>query len=336
MNLFITEADIGGMLLIFMLIVMSMKSIKVERKGYKDVVRRMTDFAASGFAAGMSSASKRNMTRKEMVEYCSLCVNRKMDEEKGLVCGLTNEYADFEGQCENFKGDEHEIEERNLRKRQENSKTIIAVLCVIIALIWIPAIFYMINEPYAGGMFVLLSSVTGTLSALFSVFWVLKAVRFNKNNGGLTLDRIMDCVRKEGYYPQKQDENMVRFKIHGETLEIYYYKDIRYFRLLKIYQIDEEDLRAAEQAAFATMVSVQLVKILTYRSDGCNYLIFSVETKGLSSSDFETFFPNYISIISDSIQEHRKYFKLISEKQAGDKASGLPIGFPLDTSKIKN
>ena len=31
MNLFIAEADIGGMLLIFMLIVMSMKSIKVER-----------------------------------------------------------------------------------------------------------------------------------------------------------------------------------------------------------------------------------------------------------------------------------------------------------------
>ena len=39
-----------------------------------------------------------------------------MDEEKGLVCGLTNEYADLEGRCENFTGDEYEIELRNLQK----------------------------------------------------------------------------------------------------------------------------------------------------------------------------------------------------------------------------
>ena len=112
------------------------------------------------------------MTRKETVEYCSLSRNRKMDEGKGLVCGLTNEYADFEGQ-------------------------------------------------YAGQMFVLLSSVTGTLAAVFSVFWVLRVMKINRKDDKLSIDRITDCIRKEGYYPVV-DGNMVGFKIQGHSFFVAY------------------------------------------------------------------------------------------------------------------
>ncbi|MFD0989910.1 hypothetical protein ACFQ1R_07370 [Mariniflexile jejuense] len=45
------------------------------------------------------------MTREQHLSYCKICLNRKMDIKKGLVCNLTNEIADFEETCENFKED---------------------------------------------------------------------------------------------------------------------------------------------------------------------------------------------------------------------------------------
>ncbi len=42
------------------------------------------------------------MTREEHLKFCKTCLNRKTDMHKGLVCGLTNEIADFEGSCQSF------------------------------------------------------------------------------------------------------------------------------------------------------------------------------------------------------------------------------------------
>jgi len=48
---------------------------------------------------------QKRMTREEHLAYCKICLNRKMDMEKGLICNLTSEVADFEETCENFKED---------------------------------------------------------------------------------------------------------------------------------------------------------------------------------------------------------------------------------------
>lgn len=46
------------------------------------------------------------MTRKEHLEFCKVCTNRKMNPKVGLVCSLTSEIADFKGSCSNFNRDE--------------------------------------------------------------------------------------------------------------------------------------------------------------------------------------------------------------------------------------
>ncbi len=279
------------------------------------------------------------MTRKESVEYCSLCKNRKMDEEKGLVCGLTNNYADFESECKDFKRDEYEMEIRNLQKRKYNSNAIITVLCVIIAIIWIPAIFVMIDVPSsAGQMFILLLSVTGTLAALFSVFWVVAVVKFNKKtNGKLTLEKIMDCIRKEGYYPQKQDDEHIVFKIQGLSIDVYYYADTQYFQLQIKYLINnEQQMPAVEKAALYTMSRIWLIKIVTRQVEENNGLIFSVEGFTSSFSEFEKFFQTYMSILFDALGLYREYFNKISEEQHEDEAPRPKIGFPTSSSNIKS
>lgn len=36
------------------------------------------------------------MTREEKLKFCSVCKYQCLDIKRGIVCGLTNEYADFD------------------------------------------------------------------------------------------------------------------------------------------------------------------------------------------------------------------------------------------------
>ncbi len=48
------------------------------------------------------------MTRKEHLQYCSICTLSKLDLNRGLVCTLTNEFAAFEDTCPDFVEDPKE------------------------------------------------------------------------------------------------------------------------------------------------------------------------------------------------------------------------------------
>jgi len=43
------------------------------------------------------------MIKDEQLAYCRICSNQKVDFEKGILCGLTNRVADFEGECVSFE-----------------------------------------------------------------------------------------------------------------------------------------------------------------------------------------------------------------------------------------
>ncbi|WP_186757199.1 hypothetical protein [Echinicola salinicaeni] len=45
------------------------------------------------------------MTKEQRLAYCQSCALRKMDGEKGLVCSLTSEKADFIHECPDYKYD---------------------------------------------------------------------------------------------------------------------------------------------------------------------------------------------------------------------------------------
>ncbi|MEP3210837.1 MAG: hypothetical protein ABJN95_16665 [Maribacter sp.] len=52
------------------------------------------------------------MTLNERLVFCTICQNRKIDFEKGLLCALTNEKPDFEDSCELFLKDEKEADRK--------------------------------------------------------------------------------------------------------------------------------------------------------------------------------------------------------------------------------
>lgn len=53
------------------------------------------------------------MDRVEQLKLCKICSNQKLDFEKGIICGLTNNFPDFEGTCSLF------LEDLQLKNKQE-------------------------------------------------------------------------------------------------------------------------------------------------------------------------------------------------------------------------
>jgi uncharacterized RDD family membrane protein YckC len=56
------------------------------------------------------------MTRTEHLEFCSFCINQKDGMRKGIICGLTNQIADFEDECNSFAEDSMIIEQLKLKE----------------------------------------------------------------------------------------------------------------------------------------------------------------------------------------------------------------------------
>ncbi|MFT5617354.1 MAG: hypothetical protein ACI85I_000571 [Arenicella sp.] len=55
------------------------------------------------------------MTRQERLQFCRVCENRQ-NSDKGLICSITSEKADFDATCENFVMDEKAYAQRKARE----------------------------------------------------------------------------------------------------------------------------------------------------------------------------------------------------------------------------
>lgn len=62
------------------------------------------------------------MTRKEHLEFCKICENRRFDKDDGIVCALTGGIADFEDQCDSFV--ENSVLVRKYEEQNESKKVV--------------------------------------------------------------------------------------------------------------------------------------------------------------------------------------------------------------------
>ncbi len=59
------------------------------------------------------------MTREEHLEFCRICNHHKYNSDKGIICNLTNEIADFDPTCDSFDIDE-QLKEQRIAKLVKN------------------------------------------------------------------------------------------------------------------------------------------------------------------------------------------------------------------------
>ncbi|MCB9189070.1 MAG: hypothetical protein H6599_07285 [Flavobacteriales bacterium] len=55
------------------------------------------------------------MERQHQLKFCQICKNRKFDLQRGVVCGLTDDYATFDADCEDYNVD-HDAYEKQKEK----------------------------------------------------------------------------------------------------------------------------------------------------------------------------------------------------------------------------
>ena len=53
------------------------------------------------------------MSREQQLQFCKICKNQKFDSTQGIICGLTNQVATFEDQCDTFDEDPY-LKEKNI------------------------------------------------------------------------------------------------------------------------------------------------------------------------------------------------------------------------------
>lgn len=122
------------------------------------------------------------MTREEHLEFCRRCLNRKFDLNRGIICSLTGQVADFERECESFKLDDSvqitlddqtaldskEIQQKlpaeilnKLRQEQNLTKAIAAgvIAAIICSILW--AAFSVYTTIQFRGMALLLGAGVG-------------------------------------------------------------------------------------------------------------------------------------------------------------------------------
>ena len=63
------------------------------------------------------------MTREDYIKVCSICTNRSFNPKTGIICGLTNEPADFKGNCTDYNEDENAVKHEVLLKNQAKKET---------------------------------------------------------------------------------------------------------------------------------------------------------------------------------------------------------------------
>lgn len=64
------------------------------------------------------------MTRQERLKFCKTCQNKKFDFNKGILCSLTNDFANFEDSCPDFQLDEKIQSLENYKTEQDNNQRV--------------------------------------------------------------------------------------------------------------------------------------------------------------------------------------------------------------------
>ena len=83
------------------------------------------------------------MRRDERLRFCKMCMHRKMDLKQGLICGLTDRSASFEGNCKEFQKDEVEAakivkrvyQEKEVESESSGTWTYVVITLVIIRIV---------------------------------------------------------------------------------------------------------------------------------------------------------------------------------------------------------
>lgn len=129
----------------------------------------------------------------------------------------------------------------------------------------------------------------------------------------LDIDAMYRVVQEEGYFPTKDSDGDITFKINGtrivvgECAEGFVYTRV-------YYGLDSESIQAALCAA--NDVNMAYVAVKTLIVEKIESLIFSVETYCIDVDVYRVFFQRSISILAESVDKFEEEMQKCSDRQS--------------------
>lgn len=262
------------------------------------------------------------MTREERLKYCQCCVNRKSTSSCGLVCSLTGAQATFEDGCKDFNEDPISAKEffymydekKNSRYASIESLLVGLAICCFI----VPYVISIADVAVEGdySLFGRMAIVTGSFALLGAlmilVLYLSRKMRASENAYELSKDDMLKTLQEEGYFPHRESDGDIVFKIKGTTFTFGTCANgFVYGRLY--YSLKKEDFWQAIQAAQDTELSFVAIKVLIHPNS--ESLIFSVESLCRDKESFRIFVNRALSILSDSIGKFSDRMKEITAEE---------------------
>ena len=195
-----------------------------------------------------------------------------------------------------------EIKENSIDKKEKRKEIIWKIIPIVLYFIFLCCLLF---SYFSTPIFVIVVLIVVGIMALLNIFCWKKYGKSVDNE--LTIDKIMDCVRKEGYYPEKLDEVTVQFKIQGMWYRIYYSESVK----LSVYTmrpIPHDDIQLFKEISWDVTQEYFLPRTEIHSFGEGDYIELCINSFTTSYSDFRQFLPSYISAINDALDITRNLY----------------------------
>lgn len=262
------------------------------------------------------------MTREERVKTCETCKHCQKDIERGILCGLTNEYADFDDKCHLYEPSEQQQVKTRVRRiiarMKESSKSSDKGLsfgeCIAVVGTYLFCLISTLVGDEAKSSIVILAVGFMLVALICLDYYYLKYKRKKKIFGELTSSAIEQIIKIEGFYPQNRN-GIIYFKSDGQTYEIHHDAP----KLSLVYRfIYDGTYNVALGAAFEAQDAIICGKIsLTQLADEPLKIgvTLSVETLTHFTDELKLNFAHYFQILNElGALFNDRYLKLTSKR----------------------
>jgi len=244
--------------------------------------------------------------RKQRLEKCANCTHPKFDVKRGLVCGLTDDYAAFDGECEKFDASEAYIaklryEQKEKQDEAENSfRRFLGILLIYLFMLCINVVSLK-DEISRWAICILLSVGFVILVATVAAYMRQR----NQIKGGvLTNCKLKEIIRIEGYHIQNQEtREEYTFKKEGQIYRVHFDTPKLRIQYGVCIQGDVDQARRIAMQVMETLMNVKIY-IIERPEDKENLgLLFSVETFVVHTVELQSLFSQYVDLIDYAVRD---------------------------------
>lgn len=196
---------------------------------------------------------------------------------------------------------EQKIKESSIDKKEKRKEIIWKIILIALYFIFLCCLLF---SYFSTPVFIIVVLIVIGIMVLLNIFCWKKYGKSADNE--LTIDRIMDCVRKEGYYPEKLDDNTILFKIQGMEYRIYY--DSIKLSVYAFFQIYHDDIQLFKEISWDVAQKHFGHRTEIHRVEQGDIIEFCINSLTTSYSDFRRFLPAYIGEIYGAFEMTRELY----------------------------